>query len=78
MRMRQLHTFPNRKLVNLDVFSCKAFDHERALRDVTALFNFDSVDTWKLERGLEYLDARRASAAERSLPVERSAGALPD
>ena len=73
-----IHTFPNRELVNLDVFSCKAFDHERALRDVTALFNFDSVDTWKLERGLEFLDARRASAAETKLPVERSVGTLPN
>ena len=52
-----IHTFPYRDYVNVDVFSCKPFDNERALKDVKELFLFKEVKTWILERGLEYLEA---------------------
>ncbi len=54
-----IHTFPNREYVNVDVFSCKSFDSERALEDVKELFSLGEVRTWLLDRGLEHLDRRR-------------------
>ena len=54
-----IHTFPLRDYVNVDIFSCKAFDTQRALKDVTALFSLDKVKSWLLERGLEYLGSER-------------------
>ena len=59
-----IHTFPNRKYVNMDIFSCRPFDHERALRDVKELFSFKKVKTWILARGLEYLDGGEVGELE--------------
>ena len=50
-----IHTFPHRKYVNIDIFSCKSFDNERALRDAKELFSLGEVKTWILDRGLEHL-----------------------
>ena len=58
-----IHTFPHRDYVNVDVFSCKAFDNERALRDVKALFSLGEVRTWVIDRGLEHLEAKRTQKA---------------
>ena len=58
-----IHTFPHRDYVNVDVFSCKAFDNERALRDVKDLFSLGEVQTWVLDRGLEHLDTKRTHKA---------------
>lgn len=49
-----LHTFPERGLVWIDVFSCKSFDAERAVRGVTEAFKLEGSRTCILERGLEY------------------------
>lgn len=54
-----IHTFPNREYVNVDIFSCKSFDHERALEEVKQLFALTDVKTWLLDRGLEWADARQ-------------------
>ena len=58
-----IHTFPHRDYVNVDVFSCKAFDNERALKDVKALFSLGEVRTWVIDRGLEHLEAKKAEKA---------------
>ena len=58
-----IHTFPHRDYVNVDVFSCKAFDNERALQDVKELFSLGEVRTWLLDRGLEHLDTKRTPEA---------------
>ena len=55
-----IHTFPHRRYVNIDVFSCKPFDNERALSHARDLFSLGKVKTWILERGLELLDEREA------------------
>lgn len=55
-----IHTFPHRRYVNIDIFSCKSFDSGRALADAKALFDLSEVKTWVLERGLEWLDRRQA------------------
>ncbi len=49
-----LHTFPNRGYVNLDIFSCKGFDAEKATQDVKELLGLQEVRSWILERGLEH------------------------
>ena len=51
-----IHTFPYRNYVNIDIFSCKSFDGDRALREVRALFAFQEIKHWLLDRGLEWLD----------------------
>ena len=55
-----IHTFPNREYANLDVFSCKSFDTERALKDIKEFFSFGSVRFWRLDRGLEHIDRARS------------------
>ena len=50
-----IHTFPYHNHVNIDIFSCKAFDTQQALEEVKQLFALDEVKTWELDRGLEYL-----------------------
>ena len=70
-----VHTFPKRRYINIDVFSCKEFDAQRALDDLTARFSLDTVRSWTLDRGLEYSDpevAAKAVADQRSQLVSRS------
>ena len=55
-----IHTFPHRDYVNMDVFSCKSFDNEQALRDMKELFSLTEVRTWILDRGLDHLESRKA------------------
>jgi S-adenosylmethionine decarboxylase len=64
-----VHTFPARQFVNIDIFSCREFDPQRALEQASAFFSLVSVHTWVLERGLEHYspeEARQALAAERA------------
>jgi S-adenosylmethionine decarboxylase len=49
-----VHTFPDRSYVNIDVFSCKDFDHEQVLARVKELFGLDQVKLWVIGRGLDY------------------------
>ena len=60
-----VHTFPHRDYVNIDLFSCKSFDHERALTDVRSLFDLQQVKTWLLDRGLEWTDAEQGAVETR-------------
>lgn len=57
-----IHTFPEKSYVNIDIFSCRPFDHERALADATDLFDLTEVKKWLLDRGLEWLDERQGLA----------------
>ena len=64
-----VHTFPARSFVQVDVFSCKDFDTDLALRDVKESFGLVEANTWVLERGLDHYSpeqARRALDADRS------------
>ena len=69
-----IHTFPEKSYVNIDLFSCRAFDHERALQDAKALFDLEEVDTWLLDRGLEWLDERQGLAEARRQRTVLEAG----
>lgn len=70
-----VHTFPRRQYVNIDVFSCKEFDAQRALEELRAMFSLKMVRSWTLDRGLEYSDpavAARAVSGERTQLSTRS------
>ena len=60
-----IHTFPRRNYVNIDMFSCREFDHQRALAAAESLFDLQEVKTWLLDRGLEWLDERQGLKAAR-------------
>ena len=64
-----VHTFPRRRYINIDVFSCKEFDASKALRELQATFSLETVRSWTLDRGLEYSDTE---AAARAVEMERS------
>ena len=57
-----IHTFPRKDYINIDIFSCRPFDHERALEDVKDLFSLTDVKIWLLDRGLEWLDEEHGVA----------------
>ena len=58
-----IHTFPSKDYVNIDVFSCKSFDAEKALEQIKAFFSLGRVQSWLLERGVEYIGPRQALVA---------------
>lgn len=70
-----VHTFPSRRHVNIDVFSCKEFDPEPVLDEVRKLFSMETIRSWILERGLEHLDPENAGEmiqAERATITKHS------
>ena len=69
-----IHTFPRKSYVNIDIFSCRAFDYERALADATELFDLKEVKNWLLDRGLEWLDERQGLAEAQSQRTVLEAG----
>ena len=69
-----IHTFPHRDYVNIDIFSCRSFDRDRALAEAKALFDLDDVKTWLLDRGLEWLDESQGLAAARAQRAGLEAG----
>ena len=69
-----VHTFPDRRHVNIDVFSCMEFDAAKALAEVQRSFLMERVRSWTLERGLEHLDpgtAQRVVEQERETVRQR-------
>lgn len=54
-----IHTFPERGLVNIDVFSCKEFDTETTVAFVKDAFGLGEMDVQVLRRGLEYVPLHR-------------------
>ncbi len=71
-----VHTFPNRSHVNIDIFSCKSFDNDRALADAKNLFELQDVKTWLLDRGLEWLDSQHGLDQVRNQRDSLQAGGL--
>lgn len=49
-----IHTFPERRSVWIDIFSCKGFDAEAAIAYMREQFRLERVDVHMLERGFEY------------------------
>lgn len=73
-----VHTFPRRKFVSVDIFSCADFDVEDALRELTAVFRPKRVDWKLLDRGFEHSkllgDTRRLVERDRRAVVARAMG----
>lgn len=66
-----IHTFPDKNYINIDVFSCKAFDAELAVQFMKDKFGITSANTQVLERGLEYPhEIQRASELVRMERLE--------
>ena len=55
-----VHTFPDRGYVNVDIFSCKYFNPEKAKAEVVDMFALDKIVSRILERGLEYVSVPEA------------------
>ena len=70
-----VHTFPHRKYVNIDIFSCKSFDSDRALADARELFELEDTKIWLLDRGLEWADSRQGLAETRQQRAGLRSGA---
>lgn len=49
-----IHTFPARKYVSVDIFSCKPFDAEKAVQRLIDYFNLVEYNYQVFDRGIEY------------------------
>jgi len=49
-----IHTFPELDYFTLDIFSCKNFDHELAIRYIKDAFEVAEMDRMLLQRGLSF------------------------
>lgn len=49
-----IHTFPLKRFLSLDIFSCKMFDSEGATRFVESLFGLTKTEINRLDRGLDF------------------------
>ncbi|MEE8471266.1 MAG: adenosylmethionine decarboxylase [Dehalococcoidia bacterium] len=58
-----IHTFPERSYINIDIFSCKEFDADSAIRDLQEKFGLTEVKSYILNRGLEYSNNQQPSLA---------------
>ena len=55
-----IHTFPEKRYLNVDIFSCKKFDDALAKNEVVSTFKIKKIDSRVLDRGIEYLSADHA------------------
>jgi|SRR3989344_4697616 len=49
-----IHTFPDQDYVFIDIFSCKPFDIEKAIRYFADLFGIKEIKQHVVERGLNF------------------------
>lgn len=62
-----IHTFPEKGYVNIDIFSCKAFNTDLAVSKIQDKLGLPKVKIHLLERGLEYpLDIEQTAGIVRS------------
>lgn len=64
-----IHTFPHKRFLSIDMFSCKAFDAPRALRSLTDAFKIGHCDTHLITRGKEF--PKDLTAAQRIVRGDR-------
>ena len=60
-----IHTFVERHYVNIDVFSCKDFDADRAIAGLTRRLKLTEIRTYLLERGEKSPDSIRMPSSSR-------------
>ncbi|TBH20721.1 adenosylmethionine decarboxylase [Thermus thermamylovorans] len=49
-----IHTFPKKRFLSIDIFSCKAFDMAHVLRKLTEVFQIGRYETYMIHRGKEF------------------------
>jgi S-adenosylmethionine decarboxylase len=49
-----VHTFPKKRYLSVDIFSCKEFDAEHAVETIKKIFDLEKVEINLLERGQEF------------------------
>jgi S-adenosylmethionine decarboxylase len=49
-----IHTFPLKQYLSLDIFSCKTFDSDKAIRFIIDMFGLTKTEIKLLNRGLEF------------------------
>jgi S-adenosylmethionine decarboxylase len=54
-----IHTFPEKYYINIDIFSCKEFDADWAIKEFKQKFELAEVRSYILNRGLEYYNNQR-------------------
>ena len=64
-----VHTYPEKSYLSLDIFSCKDFDHQKAVSYATELFGIGRHELNLLNRGLEF--PRNVKKVENILRQER-------
>lgn len=64
-----IHTFPHKRFVSVDVFSCKEFDAAKAVSHLVRAFDIGRYDTFFFNRGKEF--PRDLEAALKILAGER-------
>ncbi len=57
-----IHTFPEKRYLSLDMFSCKPFDTQQAAVTIKDYFNIQKYEMKVLDRGQEFPNSIRASA----------------
>ena len=65
-----VHTFPEHSYVNIDIFSCKEFDSQKAIEDLQKRLGLKSLRSYVLNRGLEQFYTRQVE----SEPAESLSG----
>ncbi|WP_232822513.1 adenosylmethionine decarboxylase [Thermus sediminis] len=49
-----IHTFPKKRFLSVDIFSCKAFDMAQVLRRLAETFDIGRYATYMIHRGKEF------------------------
>src|SRR6185437_10624395 len=49
-----IHTFPELDYFTMDIFSCKNFDHEKAIEYIRTAFDVEEMDRMLVQRGLSF------------------------
>ena len=64
-----IHTFPEKLYLSVDIFSCKPFNVDKAIQDITEMFEIKKSEIRLLDRGLEF--PRSIRAVENFIRFER-------
>jgi S-adenosylmethionine decarboxylase len=64
-----IHTFPEKLYLSVDIFSCKPFNVDKAIVDITEMFEIKKSEIRLLDRGLEF--PRSIRAVEHFMRLER-------
>ena len=49
-----VHTFPAKKYLTMDLYSCNVFDHKKVLKIVKLVYKYKSIEVHTIKRGLKF------------------------